>query len=593
MRTLRFLSLLAFGVVGAAFLLACGGATLTPVPPTPAPTLAPPTIAPTAASTAAPTAAPTQAPTATSENASAVVLGSFKKFDAAENFRLQGAVSTSPEFFLLPRQPNPNDDPDRVTIVTLDGKNHASDLHYTLGGFLGSFVGVLAGFAPTNPSLELIVLGDKMYMRGVLEGQSAAQWYLLPNSQTSSMSFRPQDIVRTVTKMDFAQTAFKKTGAASVGGQACAVYDGDRAAFEAVLPKMIQEAGLNADEIDAAKLSEFAFQATVCPDGNVYRIVYNFAGPVKSKPAVFGKFNYDAQLSGFADTFTIQAPSGAVPIVEASTPTLPPEPTRQATATPRASTLFTSREGDWEGTSSGDNPLQFTVADGKITYAGLNYAVNNGGCSASGFYGTTPDDGAIQDRNFSVILTNGDDMRFVFAGVFDSDNQAHGTLNIAGKTTCGDVDTELTWTATHVSAPQDADATPTAEATSEASMETPTTFAEETAIAPTTAPDSNGGAALVQSVFDALNRGDVNAAMPFFDADVVYTLGSVNGIGADNLKSYLQTAAAAGAKYTISEVQDLDGIVSFALAISGPGAASFPESSVIIQNGKIIVMTLK
>lgn len=590
MKLLRFSGLLMLCVIGAIGLFACGGATPTAVPPTTAPTAVPPTPAPTLAPTTAPTMTPTAAP---SENASAAVLNSFKKFGAAKNFRLKANVETLPEFFQLPYQPGPNDDPNNVKIVTLDGVNHASDIHYTLGGFLGSFVGALSGFAPTNPSLEIIIIGSQVYMRGILDGQTAAQWYLLPESQAGSMGFDPQDVVRTITETDYAQAAFEKTGTASMDGQTCDVYRGDRAAFEAALPRLIQEAGLNAEEIDAAKLTKFDFQVTVCPDGNVAHIVYNFEGPVKSKPTVSGKFNYDAQLSGFADTLTIQAPSNVVPMPEVNTPTPTEESLPEATLTPRAATTFTSLEGDWEGTNSSDSPIQFTVTDGKITYAGMNYAISSGDCLASGFYGSTPDDGAIQDQNFTVLLTNSDGVRFILAGIFDSDNQAHGTLNITGKTHCGDTDTELTWTATHVSAPPTDNATPDAEPTAEMPTEAPPTPTDEAAALPTTAPLSTDDVALVQSVFDALNQGDVNTAMTFFDENVIYNLGSVNGIGADGLKNYLQLGAAAGAQYSVSNVQSLDGIVSFALAISGPGAQSFPNSSVIIQDGKIALVTLK
>jgi hypothetical protein len=597
MKLFQLPGLLVILIGGALFLLACSGATPTPVPPTVAPTSVPPTIAPTVA----PTRAPTAAPTAASSTASGAAQGAFKKFDAAENFRLKANVNASPEFFQAPFQPGPTDDPNMVEIVTLDGENHASDIHYTLGGFLGSFVGVLMGFAETNPTLELISIDDKVYMRGVLEGESEAKWYLLPDSESSSMSFKPQDIVRTVTGTDFAQASFAKSGSATIGNQTCDVYSGDRAAFDAVLPKLEQEAGLNADEIDATKLTKFEFQVTVCPDGNVYDIVYNFEGPVKSKPATTGKFGYHAQLSGFAETISIQAPADAVPMPETANPVPTEEPIAEATSTRPASGAFTSLDGEWEGTSSTDSPILFTVEDGKITYVNLNYYISKDGCSASGAYGTTPDDGVVQDDKFTVILTNSDGVRFLFAGIFDSKNQASGTLNITGKTYCGDADEEFTWTASHVSAPDSGDETPTAEATIEI-PEVPTLPAlpEPTVEIPAVPQPTSqaqtsptGSAAIVTSVFEALNQGDVNAALALFDEDVIYTLSSVNGIGVNGLKNYMFTAAAAGAKYSISNLQDLDSIVTFTLTISGAGAGTFPNSSAIVEDGKITILTIK
>lgn len=591
---LRYLvSLACIGLGATVFLFGCGGATPTPVPPTAVPTSVPPTSAPTAVPTQAPTTAPA-APTAASGGESAAVQAAFQKFGAARDFRLKANVSASPEIFQPPYKPGPNEDPNSVSIVALEGENHASDIHYTLGGFLGTFAGVLSGFAPTNPSLEIISVDGKVYMRGVLEGQTEAKWYLLPDSQASSMSFKPQDIVNTVTTTDFGKGTFTKTGSATVGGQTCDVYSGDRAAFDAVLPKLEQEAGLNADEIDATKLAKTEIGVTVCPDGHVYHIVFNFEGPVKSKPSATGKFGYDVQLSGFADTISIQAPAGAVPMPETANPFPTEQATAEATAT-RPAGAFTSLDGDWEGTSSTDSPIQFTVRDGKITYVNLNYAINNGGCSASGAYGTTPDDGALQDKKFTVILTNSDDVKFVFAGTFDSNNDANGTLNITGKTFCGDTDAEFTWTAAHVSSPDNAgNETPTEEPTAEATAESfPVPTVESLPVPTTGAVPSGGSAEVVKNVFDALNQGNLDSALSLFDPDVIYTLGSVSGIGTDGLKSYLQTAAAAGAKYSISNVQDLDSIVSFTLTISGPGAGTFANSSAIIQDGKITIVTIK
>lgn len=588
LRYLVGLGLIVLG--GAVFLFGCGGAAPTPVPPTSVPATVPPTSAPTTAPTQAPTAAPTTAPA----NGSAAVQAALQKFGAAGNFHLKANVSTSPEFFQPPYKPGPNDDPNTVTIVALEGENHASDIHYTVGGFLGSFAGVLSGFAPTNPTLEIISSGGKVFMRGMLEGQTEAKWYLLPDSQAGSMSFKPQDIVNTVTTADFAKGTFTKTGTANVGGQTCDAYGGDRAAFDAVLPKLEQEAGLNADEIDAAKLTKYELLVTVCPDGHVYRIVYNFEGPVKSKPTATGKFGYDVQLSGFADTISIQAPADAVPMPETANPFPTDEPTSVATAT-RPAGAFTSIAGEWEGTSSTDSPIQFTVENDKITYVNLNYAINTGGCSASGSFGTTPDDGAIQDKKFNVILTNSDNVKFTFAGTFDSNNKANGTLNISGKTYCGDTNADATWTASHISSPENGgNENPTQEPTAETTTEAPPVPTSGTLPVPTTeAPPSGGSAEIVKNAFDALNQGNIDLALSLFDPNVIYTLGGISGVGTDGLKSYLQTAAAAGAKYSISNVQDLDSIVTFTLKISGPGSGTFPNSSAIIENGKITIVTIK
>jgi hypothetical protein len=531
---------------------------------------------------------PTLAPTVASSQAAASALDALKKFADAENFRLKADVSASPEIFQMPYEPGPNDDPNLVRIVTLDGASHAADLQYTFGGFLGSFLGTLVGFAPTNPTLELIVVEDQVFMRGIWDGETAAKWYLLPGSQSQATDFKPQDIVKTVTEVDFAQATFAKSGAVTIGAQTCDVYTGDRAAFDAVLPHLTQEAGLNSAEIDTTKLTETDFQVTVCPDGNVYHIVYAFQVPVKSKPTVTGKFNYEAHLSDFAETIVIQAPTDAVPMPGAANVLPTEEPSVEATGTRAAAGVFTLLEGEWEGTSSSDSPIQFTVQDGKISYVNLNYAIFSGGCSASGAYGTAVDNGALQDDKFTVILTNSDQVEFIFTGSFESKNHASGSLNITGKTFCGDVAEEFTWTAEHITAPDSGGAeTPTMEATPARTVEP-----EATPTSESSAP-SVDGVTIAQNTFMALNQGDVNTALAAFSDDVVFNLGGMSGVGKDQLQSYLQTATAAGAKYTASNIQDLGGIITFAVTISGPISGTYPNSSIIIEDGKITVLAVQ
>lgn len=577
MKMFRMSSVSILICVTALFLFACGSATPTPVPPTTAPTAVPPTVAPTQA----PTTVPTPAPTTASSTTSNAVLDAFKRFARAENFRMKADVMSAPAFFQPPYQPGPDDDPNMVVIVKLDGESHAQDLHYTLGGFIGQFAGVLSGFDEKNPTLEMIKVGDKLYMRGILPGEKQAKWYLLPDDQAGSMSFKPQDIVETVAGADFSAAAFTKTESVKLDDQTCERYDGDRAAFDAVFPQLAQQAALNAEEIDVTKLDTTTFQVVVCPDGNAHHIIYDFSGPRKSKPSEKGRFTYDAQLSGFNDTITITAPASAVPMPASANPFPTSEPTTQATPTSAAGGAFTSLDGDWEGTSSSDSPIQFTVKGDKITYANLNYAINTGGCSASGSYGTAPEASAIQDNKFTAFMTNSDGVKFVFAGTFESNNKASGTLDIQGKTFCGDVNENFTWTANHISSP---DAQPTAEAT----LEIPT--------APATAPTSastTGGAAVLQRAFDAFNAGDVDGAIAVFDDNVIYNIGTINGIGKENLKGYLQTAAFAGAKFAVSNVQDLDSVVTFSMTVSGPTAGTYSDSSVIIQDGKIMILTIK
>ncbi len=597
MRMFRF-AILAIAMISASvILLACGGAP-TPVPPTAAPIAVPPTTVPTTAPTAVlPTAAPTAAPTtvpAASGSASAAQ-DAFKKFAGVKNFSLQGKVSSSPAFFSMPYSPGPKDDPETVMIVSVDGATRGADMQYKLEGVLASFVGALIGFDPASSNLEMAKLGDKLYMRGVLQGQSEPKWYLLPDEQASSMSFEPQDIVKTVVDSDFSKAAFTKTGTASVDNQTCQVYTGDRAAFDAVLPNLEQQAGLNTENIDATKLDSYEFTIVVCPDGHIHRITYNFAGPVKTKPSDKAKFSYDVNVSGFDATSALQAPADAQPF-PATTNALPTsEPTVAPVETTAPTGSFDSLDGEWEGTSSTESPIQFTVQGDKITYANLNYAYSKGGCSASGAFGSSPDASAIQDKKFTVLMTDRDGMKFVFAGTFETNASASGTLDIEGKTFCGDINSSVTWTAKHKASSESDDDTaePTEQATPDATMEMPALPTLIPPAVPTTQLPNSGGSTVVEKMFNALNQGDVNTALGFAEPTVIFNIGSMSGIGTDALRSYLQTAAAAGTKYTVSDVEDLGGIVSFKLKVSGALSGDYAQSSAIVNNGKISILTIQ
>lgn len=586
MKFFRSIVLSGLFILSASILLACSGATPTPVPattaPTAPPTAVPPTIAPTAAPTTAPTAttAPATAPTATvasSGGGESPVQTAFTSFADANTFRLKGHTEVTPLFFGMPYTPGPNDDPNKVLLFALEGEVKQPDQHFTIEGFMASFVGALSGFDPKTSKLEFASVDGKMYMRGTLEGQTAPKWYLIP-ADSGGPSFAPKDLVETMSGGDYPTDAFAKTGAATIGAQMCDVYTGNRAAFDAALPRLSQSAALNSDELDPAKISRAEFLVTVCPDKRLYRIQYSFDASPKSKPDTKGTLTYDVQLSGYQDAITIQAPADAVPLPGASaSPTSAPG----ATATKPAAGSFANLDGEWEGTSSTDSPLQFTVEDNKITYANLNYAVNTGSCSASGAYGTSIDDGAIADKKFTVILTNSDGVKFTFAGTFTSNAEAAGTLNVQGNTFCGETDANVTWTATHVSSPD----SPTPQAT---------TAAEPTQAASTETPEAgDDGAAIVNALVTALNAGNVDDAAAFFTDDSIVTFGSDVLMGAANIRTAFQLLVGAGTKFTVSDVNDLGGLVSFKLQVTGPNAGMYSNSSAIIEEGKISILTIK
>lgn len=596
MKLFRSLTLLGIFILSASILLACSGAAPTPIPPTTAPTAAPTVVPPTVALTLAPTTAPTVAPptvapttttapiiapTATVGSSSgggeSPVQTAFTTFADATTFRIKGRTEVTPLFFAMPYTPGPNDDPNKVLLFALEGEVKQPAQHFTIEGIMASFVGALSGFDPNTSKLEIANVDGKMYMRGTLEGATAPKWYLVP-ADGGGPSFAPKDLIETMSGADYAANSFAKTGAATIGAQTCDVYTGNRAAFDAALPRLSQSAALNGDELDPAKITRAEFLVTVCPDKRLYRIQYSFDAPAKTKPDTKGTVTYDVQLSGYDDAITIQAPADAVPMPGASTsPTSAPE----ATATKPAPGSFANLDGEWEGASSTDSPLQFTVADNKITYANLNYAINTGSCSASGAYGTSIDDGAITDEKFTVALTNSDGVKFTFAGTFTSNAEAAGTLNIKGNTFCGDVDAKTTWTATHVASPD----SPAPE---------PTIAVEPTQAAGAETPEAGqDGAALVNALVTALNAGKVDDAAAFFGDDSIVTFGSDVLMGATNIRTAFQLLVGAGAKFTVSDVNDLGGLVSFKLQVTGPNAGTYANSSAIIEEGKISVLTIK
>lgn len=554
----------------------------TPVPPTTAPTIIPPTAAPTK------TTAPTNTPSASTSGGSDIpaVQRAFEKFLAATTFRLSTDVTTSPALFEPQYTPQPGDDPDRVTVVSMQGEQDNANFDFKLRGFAASFLAVIAGFDPNSAELELASVGDARFARGIKEGETTAKWYQFPQDDPSMDGFVPRQILAPIINAKYADDAFQSTGSETMDGQQCAVFEGDRAAFELVLPELSDSALLNSEVFDKDTIDNFKFQVWVCGDGQVHRILYAFDTHTKKDAAEKGSLSFDAKIKDYDTTIVIQAPADAIPLDSGAANA---QPTEEATNVSEAKT-FTSLEGDWEGNSSTDSPIQFTVEDNALTFVMLNYSINTGSCSVGGAYGRSVDDGAINNDKFAFTLTNDDGVQFTFAGKFNSNNDAEGTLAIKGKTHCGDTDEQVTWTAKHISAPESS-----TEPTSESSVEpTEEATVEATAEATTEAGGASGDAvALVQSAFDAFAKKDLNTALAAFDDDVVYSVGDTSGVGKASLQSYLQLALAAGSTFAVSNVQDLGGIVTFTVTVSGVGAGTYSNSSAIVDEGKIVLLTLK
>jgi hypothetical protein len=373
-----------------------------------------------------------------------------------------------------------------------------------------------------------------------------------------------------------------------VGSQTCSVFTGNRAAFDAVFPQIEQLALLNTDTLDLNTIDRAEFKIWVCPDGSVYRTQYDFDAHSKTQADKKGSFAFTVNVADYGAAISVQAPDGAVPLPTSPSSAGPTtEPTQSSGAT--GTTTFTSPEGEWEGKSDTGSTISFTVTNNAITSVNLNYSINTGGCSLGGAYSNSVNDGAIKNQNFSFVLTDSDGVRYAFTGKLSSNNDASGTLQIKGKTFCGDTDNQATWTAKHISSPgsQPQNVGPTDEPTAE-----PT---EQATVEPTPANSSNGGGAteIVNKAFRSLADKDVDGALKYFDENVIYTIPAASGIGTASLRSYMQLAIGAGTSFQISNLKELGGIVTFTVTVTGLGAGTYSNSSAIVQNGKIAILTIK
>lgn len=579
-RTLTFfvfsIMLMALGLFGCA--------APAPIPPTIAPTSIPTLVPPTATSSPVPT---------TRVNADKTVRDAFAKFVQAKSFRMNSKSEVSALFF---EAQLPNDTREKILIFDARVGQNGADSLYALKGFVASFIGLFSGFDPESEALDILSLGDTVYMRGKLEKETQARWYKLSAQDAQGTTTTPTNFLMPMTSATYGDNAFSKTGVETIGSQACDVFTGSRAAFDAVFPQIAKSALLNPETVDLTTIDRAEFQVWVCADGNVYRVAYNFDAHSKTDASKKGAFTFDAQLADFGADIQFQAPTDAQEL-----PSLFGTPSETATPTSVGETkTFTSLDGDWEGTDSEDSPLSFTVEDDKITFANVNYFVQSGGCSFSGTIANSLDDAAIANSAFTFTLTNSDDVKFTVAGKFVSNNAASGTLKVKGKTFCGDTDAETKWTARHISAPASAELTPQATATT---PRTPTVAATRTpSIAPTAQPTiqptattapSTGSAALVQAAFDALKRNDVDGALAYCDPNVVYDLAGRSGIGTQSLRTDWQLAMFLGTQYSLSNLQEVGGIATFTVTVTGFGAGVYTNSSAIVQNGKITILTVE
>lgn len=603
MSQIRFPALALLMMASAIMLLACA-VPVAPIAPSAAvPTSAAPTTVPVSAPTTVP---PTTAPTAASAavDAGEIVTTALEKFAAAQSFRLRAHTELSSLFFQGEYTPMPGQDPDLVSLFNLEGQQSGSDLHYALSGFLASFIGLFSGFDPNINEIEIAEVDGTRYMFGNLENETEPQWYILSDEPGSS-TFAPQEMVLPMIETDYPTGAFTGTGTEAIGSQTCDVFTGSRAAFDAVFPNLVSEMLLDQETLDLDSIDRAEFTVTVCPDGNVHHIRFNFDAHSKLNADDKGTLAFEIEISDQNGDISITAPTGAVPMPASVFGAETPEP--DATPTTAITTVFDTLNGEWEGLNGEDSPLSFTVEDGAVTFLNLNYAVTTGGCSASGLIANSVDNGEIEDNQFSAQLT-GDDVTYTLQGQFDSNNRASGTLSIKGNTFCGETDEQVEWTAQHISSPDAAEsAQPTVESTTAPTRASPTqtptlaptrTPTRAPTTPPTAAPATVAPAATVDGVkmitdaFAAFAARDLNGALANVSDDVAFNLGGTAGVGKAALQSNMQLALTFGAGFSVSNVQQVGDIVTFTTTVTGIRPGVYPNSTAVIEDGKITVFNI-
>ena len=310
-------SLLAPCVILASFALilaACGGSAA----PTTAPTVSPATPAPVVSTaTAAPNNTPTVAVSATNTLASGSgnntdPLTALAKFQSATVFRLDAQAQVSRSIFKGKDTPAPGEDPNEVTIFTLKGEQKASDVHYALGGFVGSFIALATGFDPNSSNVELTTVEGKQYARGSLPGATEAKWYLIPDAQAASTTFDPKRLLSPVVSAKFQKSDFTKTGAENLDNHACDVYTSSHDAFTSVFSAMGGSLLLTPDNLDLGPVESSEFKLWVCDDGNLHQVRYAYGGHSKTHPDQKGEVTFGAHISDYDGAIAIQPPTDAV-----------------------------------------------------------------------------------------------------------------------------------------------------------------------------------------------------------------------------------------------------------------------------------------
>lgn len=645
-RKIIFVTLLFSAVLA---LAACGGATPTTAPTTvPTATSAPatavpvtatssPTPLPAATATVAPAtaASPTNPPTTSASGTPADPITALAKLEKADSFRLDAQAHVSKDFFQGRYTPASGEDPNTVTIFTVKGMQKASDLHYDVGGFVSSLMGLFNGFAPNNPNLEVIVSGGRQYMHGIRAGTTEAKWYVLPEDQAANQSFDASGFWKPFVSGQLQAGDLKKTGTETLDNQSCDVYTASRKAFDNVFPEVSSSSVLDSEKIDLAAVDTFEYMFWVCDDGSLHQVRYAFGAHDKANPSQKGTFTYLLHISDYDGDITVAAPPDAAPL-NTGTP-------NQETPAPGA----TSPANASKKVSLGSRDSNVTIADnGDVTFREAWLVEFDGGPFSSAFR-SIPLKNTSGVSDWGVSESGEDYMQAdtgapkTFQVADDSSNSKmtwHFTprtndtgIFLVGYTVNGSVARDTTgndWTWTIVEPDRDYSIGPTeilvhlpaefdtSQITASAKLDDKESAKVEIvdgstvkftdgpfppgstwilrirypAAAATPEPTSATSAdsiSIVKSFFDAINSKNLDSALAIADNNIIYTVGNSNGIGKDALKSYFSK----GTTYTLSDLNSTGDVVGFVVKASD--GKTYGQSSAILTDGKIQILTLQ
>ena len=235
--------------------------------------------------------------------------------------------------------------------------------------------------------------------------------------------------------------------------------------------------------------------------------------------------------------------------------------------------------GTWNGVNSDGNQVTFNVDNDKISFVMVNYSVSSNGCSLGGAVSNTPENAPINADGFSVQFKDSDGRQFTITGKFASKNMAEGKINVKGTADsfCGAFVSEMPWIAK-----SSASSVPTNPSPTDApQVATPT-------LAPVGDP-----AVIVNGFFNAINTGNIDAALAFVDDNLIFTFGSANNsIGKDSLKAFLTNMKSSGTKFTLSN-PDSFGESMFNFSAKSSDGTVYSNCLAMLSGGKIVILKLK